>query len=143
MSEITYNPQRAGKTLELEKDKPDWPELQLDEEFLRIVLLESRVMGKDVTVEPYKSWNDELEWRRTDKYLARDAKDRPLSVEQVREWVRAIHRMDEVFSSTKDTLHQQIRNHLCSHKYADGTDATTGVPVSGERWCNACKAQFD
>lgn len=31
----------------------------------------------------------------------------------------------------------------CSHKYPDGTDASVGVPVSGERFCKTCGAQWD
>jgi len=31
----------------------------------------------------------------------------------------------------------------CSHKHRDGSDATVGVPVSGERFCRTCGGQFD
>jgi hypothetical protein len=31
----------------------------------------------------------------------------------------------------------------CTHKYADGKDASSGVPVSGERWCACCGRQWD
>lgn len=119
-----------------------WSELPLDEEFLRIVLLESRVMGKDVTVEPYKSWNNELAWRRTDKYLV-SATEKTMSSEQVHGLQATVTRMQQAFSNQKDEMARRVRHHLCSHKTADGFDATVGVPVSGERWCNACKAQFD
>lgn len=120
-----------------------WPELPLDEEFLRIVLLQSRISGQDVTVEPYKSYSDELEWRRTGKYTKFIGKEKTMNVTQVRDVVRQIHRMEDAFYGARETLMKRMRYYLCSHKHPDGSDATTGVPVSGERWCDACKAQFD
>ena len=129
-----------------ERHKPGeervWPTLPLDEEFLRIVLLRSRIAGRDVTVEPYKSYRDELEWRRTDKYVVGD-KGRPMTVEQVYDLLRVLNGMDVTLGGEKHAILTQVRHHLCSHKRADGTDATVGVPVSGERWCDACRAQFD
>lgn len=130
----------------LECHKPDeaqgWPELPLDEEFLRIVLLQARVMGKDITVEPYKSWNNELAWRRTDKYMV-GSTEKTMNVEQVYDLQATITRLSQAFSNQEVDMARRVRNHLCSHKRADGSDYTVGVPVSAERWCDACKAQFD
>lgn len=131
-----------GRPIAVSSNGPNWPELPPDEEFLRIVLLESRTMGKDVTVEPYKSWDFELAWRRTDKYsLFIDKK--PLNVAQVLELKNEYIRMEQAFRNQWELMNRLLRDRLCSHKRADGSDYTVGVPVSGESWCDACKALID
>lgn len=140
----SYDPAKSDERGERRKpgENPAWPELPFDEEFLRIVLLQNRILGKDTTVEPFTSYRDELEWRRTDKHIAQDMTGKKLSVEQVAEINRTVDAMLPVFTDQKNLKHHQLRQ-LCSHAYADGKDASSGVPVSGERWCRTCGSQYD
>jgi hypothetical protein len=117
-----------------------WPELPFDEEFLRIVLLEARVMGKDVTVEPYKTWNNELAWRRTDKYMA-GGTEGTMNIEQVYELQATIVRMNQAFSNQKGLMAMHVRKHLCSHKDAASNTKAIGTG-QGADICPACGAQL-
>lgn len=119
-----------------------WPELPFDEEFLRIVLLQSRLLGKDTTVEPFTSYQTELEWRRTDKHVLARVGER-LSVEQVAARHRTLEILQRGYIDQQHLAGLQLRE-LCSHRYDDdGKDASSGVPVSGERWCRTCGSQYD
>lgn len=90
-----------------EAETAQWPELPFDEEFLRIVLLQARIMGKDITVEPYKSYNNELCWRRTDKYSMRIGK-KPLTIEQASDAQIAILCLSYAFATHKINMAELI-----------------------------------
>ena len=51
------------------------------------------------------------------------------------------HRIQSEIEDLTDRLHALAGR--CSHKHMDGSDATIGVPVSAERFCRTCGAQFD
>jgi len=119
-----------------------WPELPFDEEFLRIILLQNRILGRDTTMEPFASYRDELEWRRTDKHVLETEGGKKLPVERIAERHRILANLREISTEQNHLAARQLKE-LCSHKYEDGKDATAGVPVSGERWCRTCGSQFD